>query len=223
MTDTESRLSEPDASKLLARAAELDARIGHAVTLADLRHAALETSISPAAFDAAANESRDSTVQRAPQSALAIVAINVGAASAFWILLKAAVFMSRQLGGAVPLHALSIQIATGAGLLLAHRLGARLARDVLIAVGAGQFVVFCFGLAGIHVTEPHVLNWGVLYTGVLATLAMRICASANRPSFRRKALQTRVRDLIAWLRSRKPQEPRSFAVIELPRTWVARE
>lgn len=49
----EQRLGEGDAGELLRRAAELDAATGARATVAELRRAAIEAGISPAAFDVA--------------------------------------------------------------------------------------------------------------------------------------------------------------------------
>ena len=59
-------LPEPVATHLLARACELDAARLHGTTVAELRAAAAEAGISPAAFDAALDELQDVEEARLP-------------------------------------------------------------------------------------------------------------------------------------------------------------
>ena len=55
----EKRLTDVEAKKLLARASELDAEHAHSLDIATVREIAAEAGISPAAMDAALQESVD--------------------------------------------------------------------------------------------------------------------------------------------------------------------
>ncbi len=201
MRDDEVPLTESAARRLLARAVELDAKFGSQVTLDELRSAALEAGISAAAFDAALRADDLPTSAPRGKTPLLWFQMNMIAAGGFYLLLRAGGLASRWLGGSPTLITLFILGATTAGIVLAHRLSARLTRDVLIAVGTGQLVVFGFTLAGVKVTEPHVLNWGVLFTGALATLGTRIRMGSGRPPFSAEILQ-RGRTLLRRIRDR---------------------
>jgi hypothetical protein len=208
MRDDEEPLTESAARRLLARAVELDAKFGSLVTRDELRSAALEAGISAVAFDAASRENPLPTGAPRGMSLLVRFQLNMLAAGGFYLLLRAGGLASGWLGGSPTLVTMCLLGATAAGIALAHRLSARFTRDILIAVGTGQLVVFGFTLAGVRVTEPHVLNWGVLFTGALATLGARMRMGGGRPPFSADALERgrtllhRIRDRISFGSSR---------------------
>lgn len=195
MTDQHRPLTDAQARRLLARAVELDAQLGSGVTLPELRRAALEAGISAHAFDAAvavvADERAPVTVPTTPlpttplpttplptiplRTALGrALGRNLLAAGGFAVLLGAVAIGTRWLGAAPPLITLGTLLAMLGGIRVAHRLEGRLVRDGLVALGAGQAVVFLFQLGGVPVLQGNVLNWGTLFTGILATSAMRL-------------------------------------------------
>ena len=201
MRGDQSSLSEAAARRLLARAVELDARFGSMVTYEELRAAALEAGVSAAAFDAALGEHVSGPPATRNLPLRVMLRLNGLAAGGSYLFIAGGARVARWLGGSPTLLTFCLLVAVAAGVGLAHRLSARLTRDVLIAVGAGQLVVFAFSLAGIQVTEPHVLNWGVLFTGVLAALGTRVTIRDGRPPFLTDSA-ARIRSALRWIRKR---------------------
>lgn len=163
-------LTDELARRLLARAAEIDARLDTPTGLEELRAAALEAGISPLAFDSALRELSPAATP-IPISRWRTVRQNLIAAGAFTLILKAIFRPIVWLGMGDLARTLGILVAVGAGILIADRLGGRWVRTGLIALGAGQTVLFLFKLAGIASSGAHVLTWAVLGTGLLAAFA----------------------------------------------------
>lgn len=163
-------LTDEQARRLLARAAQIDARLDTPTGLEDLRAAALEAGISPLAFDSALRE-LSPTATKAPISPWRTLRQNLLAAGAFTLILKAIFRPIVWLGMGDLARTLGILVAVGVGIHIADRLGGRWVRTGLIALGAGQTVLFLFKLAGIASSGAHILNWAVLGTGLLAAFA----------------------------------------------------
>ncbi|HKV75705.1 MAG TPA: hypothetical protein VJN95_14385 [Gemmatimonadales bacterium] len=171
MNDPERPLTEDAARRLLARAVELDARLGSAVTLQELRTASTEAGISPAAFDAAVREAEVNEARPTLRSVGRAAVQNLLAFGAFWVVLEGILLPVIRLNLSSPVRTLGMLIALGAGILISNRLHAGLTRTLLIALGAGQAVLFIFDLAGIHSGGANVLTWAVTFTGFIAALA----------------------------------------------------
>ncbi len=178
MSDPTRPLSDAEARRVLARAVELDAQLGSGLQLPELRRAALEAGISAHAFDAAVAEQAMVRAEPVvhPVRVLALDALrrNALATGGFVLLLEVSTVTTRWLGEASLVQHLGMLLAMLGGIRLAHRVRGRLVRDGLIAIGAGQAVVFVFLLAGVTLAQPNVLNWGTLFTGILATLGVRV-------------------------------------------------
>ena len=182
MSSNDPPLSEAAARRPLARAVELDAQVGSAASLEELRVAALEAGISAAAFDAAAAERTARTVVTPPRTLWRILRQNLLAAGAFWLTLELAVRPAIWVNAAAPVRTLGELLAMAAGIRIADRLDAKFVRNFLIALGAGQGVLFVFHLAGIQAAGANVLTWAVTFTGFVATLAASYFSKSREPS-----------------------------------------
>jgi hypothetical protein len=163
-------LTEAQARDLLARAAEIDTTISPQTQLAELRKAALEAGIHPRAFDRAAREML-TALQGAKPSLWSQVRQNLIGAGLFWVTLTAIVQPLIWDHISEPGRTLGLLIACFGGIQMADRLGARLVRNALIAVTAGQLVLFGFSFAELPSIGANVLTWVAFLTGVLATTA----------------------------------------------------
>ncbi len=182
MNDPERPLTEDASRRLLARAVELDAGLGSAETLDQLRSAALEAGISAAAFDTAVREGEVTRARPTLRSIGRAMLQNLLALGAFWLVLEGILRPAIWLDLSSPVRTLGMLIATVAGIQIASRLDARVTRTLLIALGAGQAVLFVFDLAGIHAGGANVLTWGVTFTGFIAALAAsHFSARSARP------------------------------------------
>lgn len=176
MPNTPDHLPEESWQRILARAAELDAREGATLPVGELRRAALEAGISATAFDRALEELP--AEPRAPKAgllhAIARPAVTLGA---FWgslaILARAAFFMGAgwQVRAGVNLVALAIGIAVG------RRIGARRTAIYLLGVAASQGALLLVRLVwGAASAQGTAINWLALAAGVggamLATMRM---------------------------------------------------
>ena len=215
MLNPDEPLSDAAVRRVLARAAELELQEGAGLRAGDLRRAALEAGIRAAAIDAAMAEHTARTTHRSRGRWLRDALLrNAGAALAFVGVLKLSAAAAGTLGGAVELRQLANLLSVVLGVAVAHRLQARVVRDGLVAVGAGQCVVFVFALAGVIVVQPHVLNWGTLLTGVLATISLRLLRRGAEPPAAPLNLGQLARALTRWRpwhRSESDAEPRSLA------------
>ena len=155
------RLADATARRLLERATALE---GDGPTLAELRHAATEAGISPAAFDAAVAEWRAS---RAPSAMRHIAGTswrdrvfrNAGSFAASWIALTSLTAAQRLLDAPWLVHKLTDPVALAIGALVAIRLRARTATVVLgafsIALGAEFLMDVASGAPAIHGFGAH--------------------------------------------------------------------
>ncbi len=171
MSQNDPPLTDEAARALLARAVELDAHLGSAVSVSELRAAALEAGISAVAFDAAVAERQQRAAAVPSRSAWRLLRQNLLAGGAFWLILELILRPAVWLNAAAPVRTLGMLLATAAGIRIADRLDARVVRQLLIALGAGQAVLFVFELAGITGAGTNVLTWAVTCTGVVAALA----------------------------------------------------
>jgi len=185
MPSTDPPLSEAAARRLLARAVELDAQVGSAASLDQLRAAALEAGISAAAFEAAVAEQAASPMATPPRTPWRILRQNLLAGVAFWLTLELMVRPAIWLNAAAPVRTLGELLAMAAGIRIADRLDASLVRNFLIALGAGQAVLFVFHLAGIQAAGANVLTWAVTSTGFVATLAASYFRGRQEPPLHR--------------------------------------
>ncbi len=183
MNNPEEPLTEDAARRLLARAVELDAGLGSSANLEELRAAALEAGISPTAFDAAAREFEARRARPTLRSVGRAAGRNLMALGAFWLVLEGILRPAIWLNAPSPVRTLGMLIATGAGIQISNRLHAGLTRTLLIALGAGQAVLFVFALEGIQNGGANVLTWAVTFTGFVAALAASYYgARRNRPA-----------------------------------------
>ncbi len=165
-------LSESEALRVLARAAEIDAQGGPSVPLERLRLAALEAGMAPAAFEAALAEVREARLapprDASPWPRFArLVGTIVGTA----VVLVAGASVLNRVESAWLVRKLLDPIALGFGAALAIRFKERLLAIVLgglaVATGAEFLMDMWVGQPAIRGAEPH---FGLIIAGVAGVL-----------------------------------------------------
>ena len=154
------RIAESTARHLLERATALDVE---GPTLAQLRQAAVEAGISPAAFDAAVAEWRATasvTASSVPMSWAERLVRNAIGLAAGWLSVAGLAVAQRILDAPWLVHKLSDPVGLVLGALIAGRLRARSASIVLgglaVAQGAEFLLDIAAGAPAIHGSAAHI-------------------------------------------------------------------
>jgi hypothetical protein len=166
-------LTEEQAHRLLARAVALDAQRRAAVSLVELRAAAIEAGIDPIAFDRAAAElGPDTGVSALPpplvRSRWASVVANIKAAFAFWVALTILTRLGHLLPPEWTLSAVRNILAVGIGVWFAFRFRARVAQVALAGLSVALISLFVIHLIyGNNAAQGGPTQFAVLLAGLL--------------------------------------------------------
>ena len=183
MPDAPQPLSEDTARRLLARAAELDAQIGTAHSVAELRHAAIEAGITPAAFERAL---QDFPAEHEAPKVGRWQALwgPLAAVGSFWISLGTLARAATALGADWQVRGLVDLVALGIGAAIGRRLGARRTSAVLLGLAAAQFALWVVHMIwGIRAAQGAPVHWAVLIAGAGGALLATLGAPAgNQPA-----------------------------------------
>lgn len=179
------RIADETARQLLERAAELDSS---QLNLAQLREAAAEAGISPAAFDAAVAEWRRSDVAPKPnrprRSWPDLVARNVVGIAAGWAGAAMLAVMDRLLATPWLVHKLTDPIGLALGAFIAIKLEARVATVLVGGLAVSQTAEFLMDLmTGAPAVHGFGAHMGLMIAGVLGVaLGSRILRASGGPT-----------------------------------------
>ena len=152
------------------------------MTVEELRGAALEAGIAPEAFDQAVREARQAARVTFPTPLSPLrqrIVTNLAAGGAFWVTLVVLVRDCRAFGVGWDLRSLADILALTAGIMVAERWGARVARVLLIGVAAAQVAEFVLHLIfGVRSVQSGPTHFAVLAAGLLGSVTI---AFASRP------------------------------------------
>ena len=172
MDHTQPSLSESEAQRVLARAAEIDAQGGPSVPLERLRLAALEAGLTPAAFEAALAEVREARIAPLPPAnPWPRLARYAGAIVGTGVVLVAGASVLNDVESAWLVRKLLDPVALGLGAALAMRFKVRplaiLLGGLAVATGAEFLMDMWAGQPAIRGAEPH---FGLMIAGVAGVL-----------------------------------------------------
>ena len=178
-------LTEEQAHRLLARAVALDAQRRDAVSLVDLRAAAVEAGIDPRAFDRAVAEvgvdAREAMTPLVLPSRWAPVVANLKAAFAFWVALTLLTRVDRLFPADWTVRAVFDILALGIGVWFAFRFRARLAQVVLGGFSVALISLFVIRLAfGIDAAQGGPTHFAVLLAGLLGVSVTALSVHLTR-------------------------------------------
>jgi hypothetical protein len=161
---------------------ELDASLGAAPTLDHLRAAALEAGIAAAAFDQAVRELQAEAPSPTKRTLGRSAAANLAAIGAFWLSLVVLARIARVFDVGWEIRALADIAALALGAIAAHRFRARLARTLLLGLGASQLAAWIIRLIwGIGAAQGAGNQFAVIGAGVLGALAAAWAAERRAP------------------------------------------
>lgn len=171
---------------MLARAIALDAQRRDAVSLVDLRAAAVEAGIDLIAFDRAVAElGPDARVPTSPPRAMpsrwAPVVANLKAAFAFWVTLTILTRVGHLLPPDWTVSAVRNIVAVGIGLGFAFRFRATVAQVVLGGMAAALVSLFVIRLIfGMGAAQGGPTHFAVLLAGLLGVVATAVSGRLTR-------------------------------------------
>jgi hypothetical protein len=181
-------LTEEQAHRLLARAVALDAQRQDAVSLAELRAAAIEAGIDPMAFDRAVTElGPDVWVPASPSqvkpSRWAPVVANIKAAFAFWVTLTILTRMGHLLPADWTVSAVRNILAVGIGVWFAFRFRAKVAQIALAGLSVALISLFVIHLIfGNDAAQGGPTQFAVLLAGLLGVTVTALSGLLTRRS-----------------------------------------
>lgn len=199
--EDESAVPEDVAHRILARAAEIEAREGPSVPLSRLRDVAREAGIAPSAMDRAVHEILNPPRSRAarlwdrvvtwfshtsPVNAVTAVTLNVVAFSAAYILMGLAARLAAMIGGGWMVSNGMLIVATLIGVGMAVRVRARLTAILLAITAAAMLAEYPLQLIyGIGVVQGAATKWALLLSAgfgiMLSRLLTRRTGNSSRP------------------------------------------
>jgi hypothetical protein len=175
-------ISEEQAHRLLARAVALDSQHRDAVSLADLRSAAIEAGIDASAFDRAASEVMpvvETTSTRL--SRWAPLVSNLKAAFAFWVVLTILARLGRLVSTEWAVASIRDVLACGIGVGFAFRFQARVVQLALTGIGVSVLSLLVVNLLfGIQSTQGGGSRFAAIGAGVLGSLAWAALVTLER-------------------------------------------
>ncbi len=187
---SESTVPEDVAHRILARAAEIEAREDSSVSLTRLREIAGEAGIAPAALERAVEEvlhPPQTRFQRAwsrlaawfaaasPVNAVAALTTNVLAFATAWLIARAATRVAVLVGGGWIVSNGMLVLATLAGVGLAVRVRARLTAVLLAILAAAQLAEYPLHLIyGIGVVQGAATKWALLLAAGFGIMLSRL-------------------------------------------------
>lgn len=179
-------LTEEQAHQLLARAVALDSQRRDAVSLVELRAAAIEAGIDPMAFDRAAAElGSDAGVQTVrpavTPSRWASVAANLKAAFAFWVALTILTRLGHLLSPDWTVSAVRNILAAGIGVWFAFRFRAKVAQIALGGLSVALISLFAIHLIfGLDAARGGPTYFAVILAGLLGVAVAALSGTLAR-------------------------------------------